>query len=227
MSDAATSDRRRPPRKDTARNRLALIAAAREAFAQQGFHTPLEPIASAAGLGNATLYRHFPTRAALWEAVALDPMREVLAIVSEALDDRDAWDGLVHYLVATSAMEARQGGFTALMTTHFAGAPTLIELRAQVQNGIDALVRRAHAAGAIRSDVVETDFAMIAVGMTAVVQATRDAAPDGWRRHLGILLDGLRTPSPQPLGAEPVGRGQIWRALMRSPSTTERGKPRD
>ncbi|CAN5306615.1 TetR/AcrR family transcriptional regulator [soil metagenome] len=204
-----------PIRKDVARNRQKIVSAARDAFAADGLDVALEPIAKAAGVGNATLYRHFPTRAALWEAVLVDPLREILALVEEASTMPDAGDGVAHYLIGSMAIEARRGGFAALMTTRYENAPALLELRGTIQRGIDSLIERAVQSKQIRADVTETDFGVIALSLTTVVTATRDVAPDTWKRLLGIILDGLRPLEPTPLPAPPLKPNQVWRAFTR------------
>jgi AcrR family transcriptional regulator len=206
------------PRRDVLQNRQKLLAAAREAFARDGLSAALEPIAKAAGVGNATLYRHFPTREALWEAVLADPLREILAVVERAAAMDDPAAGVDFYLGESLAIEARRGGFTALMTTRYEEARQLAELRRSIQKALDSLIARAVSSGAIRPDVTETDFAMIAIALSAVVKATQPVAPEAWRRMLGIVLDGLRPLRPTPLGAPALKPNQVWRAFTRPAS---------
>ncbi len=203
-------------RKDVLRNRGKIVTAAQEIFAREGLEASLEPIARAAGVGNATLYRHFPTRGALWEAVLADPLREVLAVVDEALRLESPRDGIARYLKGTLTIESRRGGFAALMTTRYEHGLLLAELRGTIQQGVDALVARAVEEKAIRADVTETDFAVIAVALSTVVQATQAVAPDVWQRMLGIVLDGLRPLDATPLPAPPLKPNQVWRAYTRS-----------
>jgi AcrR family transcriptional regulator len=210
-------------RKDVISNREKIVAAARQVFAREGLGAALEPIAKSAGVGNATLYRHFPTREALWEVVLSDPLLEVLAVVGEALDKADASEGIAHYLTGSLEIESRRGGFAALMTTRYQHAPRLTELRLEIQNGIDTLVARAVVSQAIRSDITETDFAVITTALSTVVQATRSVAPETWRRLLGVILDGLRPIAPTPLAAPPLKRNQVWRAYAR-PASALRGR---
>ncbi len=192
-------DQGRMPRKDVVRNRARLLAAARDAFARNGLDAPLEPIASAAGVGNATLYRHFPTREDLWQSVLEDPLLEVTQLVAAGLERDDAWRGLEQFLRGLSELEARDEGFTFLMTASLDGAPRLAELRRGIRSGIDALVERALEQKAIREDVVSSDVAVIILSVAGVIEATKERDPLAWSRHLDIILDGLRTPAPTPL----------------------------
>jgi AcrR family transcriptional regulator len=189
----------RAPRKDVVRNRARLLCAARRAFARNGLDAPLEPIAAAAGVGNATLYRHFPTRADLWQSVLEGPLLEVTELIGTAGERDDAWSGLEHFLRGLCELEAREEGFTFLMTASLDGAPRLAELRAGIRHRLGGLVQRAHDQKAIRPDVVESDFAVIILSVAGVIEATRDSDPLAWSRHLDIILDGIRTPVPTPL----------------------------
>jgi len=197
--DDGEGDGVRPARKDVVRNRARLLAAARRAFARDGLDAPLEPIASAAGVGNATLYRHFPTRADLWQSVLEDPLLEVSHLVQCALESDDAGAALERFLRDLSGLESRDEGFTFLLTAALDDAPRLGELRAGIRADIESLVQRAHDQKAIRPDVVASDFAVIILSVAGVIEATKDADPLAWSRHLDIILDGIRTPTPSRL----------------------------
>lgn len=206
----------RAPRRDVQRNRAALVDAARAAFAEHGLDAPLEPIAVAAGLGNATLYRHFPTRAALWEAVLVEPLREVQELVASCRALPDPWDGFAGFLRRTAEVEARRDGFSALMTTRFAGAPTLLALRRSIQADLEALFRAAQDAGAIRPDAALEDVAVAQVAIAAVIARLGEVAPGIERRWVDLVLDGFRAaPGTGELGAPPLRPNQVWRGLMR------------
>lgn len=219
MSDTTDASTRRSPRKDAVRNRTAIIEAARDAFAERGLGAPLEPIAAAACVGNATLYRHFPQRAALWEAVLREPLQEVLDLVHEcqALSGRDAWAGFATFIRRTADIEARREGYSELMTTRFTGAPALLALRAEIQSGVEALFHAAQGAGAIRADAALEDVAVVQLSMARTIEAFGDVAPELHRRWVDLLLDGFRAPGAprEPLGGPPLRPNQIWRAVMR------------
>lgn len=205
----------RPPRRDAARNRAALIDAGRCAFARDGLSAALEPIAAAAEVGIGTLYRHFPSRTELWEAALAEPLAAVQAIVDRALAVADPWSAFTGYLHEICGLEAGEDGVVALMTTRFDGAPALLEARARIQAGVETLFDRAQHAGAIRPDARSTDVAFIMLANDRIIERLGGVAPDAWRRALDLALDGLRTPEPHPLGAAALKPNQIWRALMR------------
>lgn len=93
-------------RADAARNRAAIVEAARAVFAEHGLDAPLDDIARLAGTGNATLYRRFPTRGDLVEAVFAERMAEHLEAVQSSLADPDPWEGFASYFRAAAAMQA-------------------------------------------------------------------------------------------------------------------------
>jgi len=201
------------------RNRVAIVDAARTAFAERGLGAPLEPIAAAAGVGNATLYRHFPERAALWEAVLREPLQEVLDLVRTCVDlaSRDPWDGFATFVRRTAEIEARREGYSELMTTRFTGAPTLLALRAEIQTGVEALFRAAQDDGSIRPDAALGDVAVVQLSMARTIEAFGDVAPELHRRWVSLMLDALRATDGErePLAGRPLRPNQIWRAVMR------------
>ena len=139
--------RSRAPRSDSLRNREALIEAARVAFAAEGLNASLDAIATSAGVGAGTLYRHFPSRSDLWGVVLVEPLNEQLRLVEEALRDEDKWAGLSGYIMASCALEADSRGYLNLMTTRLDGSDTLVALRRRIQALIEELVRQAREAG--------------------------------------------------------------------------------
>jgi AcrR family transcriptional regulator len=204
-------------RRDVARNRQALVDAARSAFTDHGLQAALEPIAVAAGLGNATLYRHFPTRAALWEAVLVEPMHEVLDLVEHCreLSASDPWEGFATFVRETAAIEARRTGFSELMTTDYRDAPELLRLRIAVQDGIDALFTAGQAAAVIRADATLADVALLQLSIAETIRTFGRVAPEAYRRWVDLVLDGFRAANvPRgTLAGHPLRGDQVRRAL--------------
>jgi AcrR family transcriptional regulator len=178
---------RRPKRADARRNYDQLIAAARAAFTERDRSASLEDIARRAGLGIGTLYRHFPTRGDLIEAVYLEEV-ETLCRSAEDLRTAEPWDALAGWL----------GRFVAYMTTKQALAEELFaanrdtevfnSCRVALYNAGRPLLKRAQQAGAVRRDV-SIDDVLPMVGGIAKIQTTDPAAID---RILSVALDGLR-----------------------------------
>ncbi|WP_173915148.1 TetR/AcrR family transcriptional regulator [Streptomyces barkulensis] len=202
-----------PLRRDARRNRERLIAAAREVYAEQGVEAPLDDIARRAGVGNATLYRHFPTRGALIEAVFRDSLTETLRMGEEARLAEDPWEGLTAYLERIFEGLAADRGANDLMTTGAEGSPSLEELRAHNRETVDALLRRAQQQGAVRPDVTAEDLLFALAALGRAVPASAAVEPAAWRRCLALLLDGLRAAPVRPLPAPPVGFGTLEQVL--------------
>ncbi|WP_326670880.1 helix-turn-helix domain-containing protein [Streptomyces canus] len=190
MADDATVPVRR---RDARRNRELLVEAAHEVFTEQGLEAPLDVIARRAGVGNATLYRHFPSRAALVDAVFRDPLAGTMAAGEQARAATDPWEGLVGYVEAVFAVLATDRGTNDLMTTHLEGVESLQAVHAHNRATMELLLRRGRDVGSIRADVTTEDvlFALAALGR-AVPSLAAAVGPEAWRRPLALLLDGLR-----------------------------------
>jgi AcrR family transcriptional regulator len=179
---------RRPKRADARRNYDKLIAAAREAFTERDSSASLEDIARRAGVGIGTLYRHFPTRTDLIEAVYVEEV-ETLCRSADDLRDAPPWDALVGWLhrfigyVATKHALAEE-----LFVVADRDAEVFKTCRGAFYGAGEPLLRRAQAAGAVRPDVSIDDVVHM-VGGIAKIQTTDPAAVE---RILTVALDGLR-----------------------------------
>ncbi|MET9361900.1 helix-turn-helix domain-containing protein [Streptomyces sp. NPDC006632] len=197
---AQESRKKSPPlRRDARRNRDLLVAAAQELFAERGINVPLDEIAKRAGVGNATLYRRFPTRGDLVEAVFHGDLTAVMAAGERARAADDAWGALTAYLEGVCALIARDRGVSDLMTTGIEGAPTLDAIHVHNHATLSTLMRRAVADGELRTDVAPEDllFALSALGGS--LPAVETVRPGSWRRPLALLLDGFRATAQRPL----------------------------
>ncbi|MFF8573064.1 TetR/AcrR family transcriptional regulator [Streptomyces sp. NPDC015140] len=205
-------------RRDARRNRELLLEAAHEVFTEQGLDAPLDVIARRAGVGNATLYRHFPTRAALVDAVFRDSLTGTMEAGERARRAPDAWAGLTGYLDVVFAALAADRGSNDLMTTHLRGVDSLEAVHEHNRRTVDALLVRCRDDGAVRADVTTEDvlFGLAALGR-AVPALTAATTPDAWRRPLALFLAGLRTaPAAPPLPAPALtaaGLGEVLREL--------------
>lgn len=186
------------PRSDARRNRERLLRAARTVIAKQGVGAPLEQIARRAGLGIGTLYRHFPARTDLFEALAAERL-EALAVEAESLRDAPrALDGLVTVLERVVSSQERDLALREALVESGRALP-LGEARLRWRAATRALVERARAEGDLRPDAGYADIVVSLWGLARIVEATGDHAPGAWRRHLAIVLAGLgagRTPIP-------------------------------
>jgi AcrR family transcriptional regulator len=177
-------------RADAERNRTALLAAAREVFGEQGLDASLDEIARRARVGNATLYRRFPSRRELVAEVFAGQMSEYVELADRALREPDPWAAFVGYLTQLCEMQATDRGLSELLvTTTFDGDPRLTELRATAQRGATEVIKRAQASGALRKDFTRQDLSLLMMANSGVVHRSGD--PHAWRRQLSLLIDGL------------------------------------
>jgi AcrR family transcriptional regulator len=202
-------------RADAARNRVALVEAARALFAEQGLDAPLDEIARRAGVGNATLYRRFPTRADLVEAVFAERMAEHLAAVEAGLADTDPWQGFASYVEAVGAMQARDRGIADLVTMGVSGAPEIEDLRTRAFDGLVRLVDRARAAGGLRRDFTTEDVVVLMMANAGLLERAGDISEAASRRLVHLLLDGFRATAATAGPAAPGPRDTL-RAMRRS-----------
>ena len=198
-------------RRDAARNRAKLIAAGRVVFAEQGPDASLEEIARRAEVGIGTLYRHFPTREALVEVIFEEHFDQVVAAAEAAAADEDAWRGLVDFLERVLHLQARnfplRSVFLRLPTT-----PGIAERRRLIGPLLDRIAERAREQGAVRDDLTVSDLSVAMWSFAPIFEATSEIAPQAWRRHLRILLDGMRPAAATPQTVRPLTGRQLERA---------------
>ena len=201
-------------RADAVRNRERIVQVAREVFAEVGLDAPLEEIARRAGVGIATLYRRFPTRDELVAASLAPRMAEYAAAIDVALLVPDPWVGLTEFVERVCGMQAADRSLTDVLAMTFPTARALEEQRAEAYHGFVELIRRAQDQGALRADFVPEDLVLLLMANAGVVRATRDAAPDAWRRFVGLMLEGFRADGARPLPPPPAP-AQLFRAMLR------------
>lgn len=214
MEPTGTADVERPLRRDAARNRDLLLAAAREAFGECGVDVPLEEIARRAGVGIATLYRRFPRREDLLGAVAEDVIAEYAGVAEAALAEPDPWDGVAALVVGAGEIQARDRARRAVLAAGLAHAPAAVAEEARARLLVRRIVERGQAAGVVRADLEPEDVYLVLWGSSRVIEVLDGIAPDAWRRFLGLILDGLRAgPSASPLPSPALLPGEVDTAL--------------
>jgi AcrR family transcriptional regulator len=189
-SDEATAAGARPLRADALRNRARILEAAETVFALEGIDVPVDLIAEKAGVGVGTLYRHFPTKEKLCEAVLLDRLA-VLTVDAQALADADDpkaafFDFLVHVV---EEGEAKRDLMVAVMGAGLEHDIATDAVKDGLHDAIGVLLRRAQAVGAVRPDVTP-EAVLSLVGATCQATAHANAAPVS--ELLTIVCDGLR-----------------------------------
>src|SRR4051794_30451231 len=181
----------RPLRADARRNRERVLTAARAVFAAQGHEAQMDDVARQAEVGVGTVYRHFPTKEALIEALALEAFGRVAAQAKAALELDDPWEALTQTLWAAAEILAGDRALSELMAVLPGAITSGSDLERELNESMAELLRRALAAGVLRDDIVLDDLPMLMCGVGAATRK-HHACPDAWRRHLTIIIDGLR-----------------------------------
>ncbi len=210
-------------RVDAERNRARIIEAAQAAFAEQGLDVPLEAVAERAGVGIATLYRRFPGRDDLIAACFESRLAEYARAAEVALEADDAWSGFAGYVERICQMQSADLGLKDVLTTSFPNARTLESHRRRGYGLLVRLIERAQAEGSLRRDLVPEDVVLLMMANAGVVQATGAAAPEAWRRFVGLMLDGLRSDGAGPIPPPPSPR-QVMRAMRRIARPADAGR---
>jgi AcrR family transcriptional regulator len=181
----------RARRADAQRNVERLIAAAREAFAAYGPNAPLDDIARAASVGAGTLYRHFPTRLALFEAVYRDSVERLCADGERLASSEQPGEALVDWLKGFASVVSQKRGLAAALTEEGRASEFFAQCHAMINATGGALLERAKAAGAVRADVPLGDL----LKMTKAFAYAAETSPEGpalAERLLVLAMDGLR-----------------------------------
>ncbi|MEV0355088.1 helix-turn-helix domain-containing protein [Nocardia sp. NPDC050697] len=177
----------RPPRADAAENRGRILDAARALFATEGITVPMREIARRAGVGPATLYRHFPTKEILATAAFAEQLRACRAIVEQAGADPDPWRGFRTLIEEICALHARSRGFTEAFTATFPDAADLGADRAAALRAVAGLAVRAQRSGRLRADFTVDDLML-------VLSAHRGIGAAGSARFASLMIQAFRAP---------------------------------
>jgi AcrR family transcriptional regulator len=179
----------RPKRADARRNYEKVLAAARGAFAESGESTSLEEIARRAGVGIGTLYRNFPNRQALLEALYVDEVEEVCRVAAELDDAGDPWEALSSWFERfVGYIATKQALASELLNYLEKDAPLFTSCRALLFAAGEPLLKRAQASGVVRRDVSIGDVIQMVVGIAKI-----PTSEPGQAEHIvRVALDGLR-----------------------------------
>jgi len=195
-------------RADAARNRERTLEAAAEVFAEQGLGATLNDVAHHAGLGIGTVYRRFPNKEALIEALFENKVGEAVALATEAIGHPNAWDGWVTFLERMLHTQVCNKGLRDVLLHGPQGEDLAANFNRRMTPLVSELIGRCQAEGSLRADFVAYDVPMLIAMIGAVADYTRDTDPQLWRRYFALFVDGLATSrsSVSPLGAAPTAR---------------------
>ena len=189
-----TSTPVKPLRADARRNHERVLVAARKCFADHGYEAQMTDVASEAGVGVGTVYRHFPDKTALVEALVAERFRQFREGAEQALEAHDAWAGFRGWLEACAEIQAEDR-----MVCDFITEAVGAERRDAIaqEEGLDEATRtvidHAKSAGAIRKTVEPEDIPGLMCGLGAVARS--DPGDRIWRRQFEFALEGMREPS--------------------------------
>ena len=201
-------------RADAARNRAAILAVARDVFAEQGLEAPLEVIAARAGVGIATLYRRFPTREKLVAAALVEKVAQYAQAAEQALEVPDPWAGFAGFVQRICELQACDRGLGDLLSMTLSAGEQVEQLRRTANENVITLIERAKASGTLRDDFVGEDLLLLLIATAAVMQVTRADAPDAWRRFVALALDAFSSHDSPGLPEAPT-TVQMTRAMVR------------
>ncbi len=193
----------RPLRKDAIRNRARVLAAARDLFATKGLEPSLNDVAHHAGVGVGTVYRRFPSKEELLEAIFEDGMNQLATLAECALQQPDSWQGFIGFVDGICTVTATDRGLREIAFSKVYGSSRVLAAQDRLKAATDKVVGRAQADGHLRAGLSSTDMPMFALLAGRVSEFAGNVNPELWRRYVAILLDGVRIRHDQePLPVE-------------------------
>jgi len=213
MSTTAPSIR--PPRADAERNRRRVLDAATRVFAENGPAATLGDVARAAGVGVGTIYRKFPDKQALLDALFDDKIDGIMRIVDEAATIPDAGDAFRSYLFGMIELHALDRSIATVLFGPGRYDRFPPELSERLGSTADRLIADAVAAGELRPGFTRQDTIALAAMVSTIALASRDAEPDLWRRYASIVVHGTRPAGAGLLEPEPPAFRAMTEALSR------------
>ncbi|MGV9848740.1 TetR/AcrR family transcriptional regulator [Streptomyces sp. NPDC003442] len=194
-----------PLRSDASDNRERILDAARALFATEGLKVPMREIARHAGVGPATLYRHFPTKQMLATEAFTDEMRACRAIVDEGQAEPDPWRGFCLVIERTCELHARSRGFTEAFMSTFPDAIDFVAEREYALRSMAELAHRAKDAGHLRPDFVLDDLVMMIMAHRGIHTTSKGARIAASRRFAALVIQAFQA-SPRRSPLPPVAR---------------------
>jgi AcrR family transcriptional regulator len=192
------------PRSDALDNRERILDAARALFSADGLDVPMREIARRAGVGPATLYRHFPTKQVLATEAFADQLRACRTIVDDGCADPDPWRGLCLVIEKICELHARDRGFGEAFMSTFPGAPDAAG-REYTLKAVAGLARRAKDAGHLRSDFVLDDLVLILMANKGIHARSTEAQVMASRRFAALAIQAFEA-RPQHAPLPPAAR---------------------
>jgi len=226
VSEGAAADASRHLRADAQRNRERILEAARGAFADEGAQTHVAAIAERAGVGVGTVYRHFPTKEALRDALIADRLETLQAeLVAARKEEESAWTGFRRFFRAVAHMQIRDRSLMEFIAGASIGSAELEQQRDRLYAQARELMRDAQREGAMRTDVEPGDMPLLLGGIAQVLAGAVPRAEELGERCVAIVLDGLVAPGTTPLTGRALDRPEI-RSLFQGCTAAAQTAPR-
>jgi AcrR family transcriptional regulator len=199
----------RPLRRDAERNRQRILDSASELFTERGLSVTLNDVAHHAGVGVGTVYRRFPDKEQLIDALFEDKIAELIGHAEDALANPDPWQGLVSFLTANLEGQVADQGLKEVLLGSDQGRERIAGARRELAPRVERLIARAQAQGALREDIEGEDFGIVMMMIGTVIDTTRQIEPELWRRYLALILRGMSsTPMQEPLPVPALAEAQ-------------------
>ena len=192
MAQQAEKPRVRPLRKDAEQNRQRILRAASEVFTTRGLQATLDDVARQAGVGVGTVYRRFPDKESLVDALFEEKFDTLTALGERALEAPDSWTGLVTLMEQAVAVLSGDRGLREILMYATYGRDRVSRARARMQPVVTRVVERAQRDGKLRADIRPTDVPFINFMLSLAAEYAAGVRPEIWRRYLALILDGMR-----------------------------------
>ena len=176
-----------------------------------GIDVPVEEITRRVGVGMGTLYRHFPTKEDLVDAVLEGALEAYVELARKAAGAEDAWAGFTGFLERGLELHASNRGLMDVISTSARGRARAQATRERVRPLLRQVVARAQAEGRLREDFSAEDVPLLFRALGRVIEATGETAPELWRRYLALTVDGLGAEAATPLPVPPPTAEQVRR----------------
>jgi AcrR family transcriptional regulator len=181
----------RPLRADARRNRAKVLEAAEEVFAAEGLAVPIDDVARRAGVGVGTVYRHFPTKEALFEAIVVARLEALVERAEELSTAEDPGAAMFTFISELVDLAVKKKDLTDELARAGVQSEQLVAgFKERLEHGFEVLLQRAQAAGAVRPDINRTDVTALVMGTCMAVN--QHGCSESRQRLVGVLCDGFR-----------------------------------
>ena len=209
-------------RRDAERNRRRIIEAARELCATRGLEATLNEVAHHANLGVGTVYRRFPTKEALFEAIFEDGVDQLVALAETALEAENSWEGFSWFVQQMTDLTATDRGLREVAFSRACCGGRVDAGRPRLEPVVTKLVERAQRDSYLRPEIRSTDVPLLGLMAGAVSEYSDGLSADLWRRYVAILLQGMRCqPGLDRLPVDALTSDELQAAMYAWPPTGE------